>query len=128
MHCPGSILPPVCPYDRSNGSNIKTHWALEELLAAVVSTTTNISYRSPLMANGLMEEGSCYCWVHLQLSQKLLAAAPLTANNHSSLTLSTSILPLVTASWWEASGTPSFLLTKPLVTTGYSASMIFLVP
>jgi hypothetical protein len=98
------------------------------LLAAVISATTNISYRPALMANRLMEGSSRYCWVHLRQYQKLLAAAPLTTNNPSSLTLSTSILPLVTASQWEALGTPSFLLTKPLVTTGCSASRIFPVP
>jgi hypothetical protein len=95
------------------------------LLAAVVSATTNISYRPALMDNGLMERSSCYCWVHLRRSRKLLAVAPLTTNNHSSLTLSTSILPLVTAFWWEASGTPSFSPTKPLVTTGCLASRTF---
>jgi hypothetical protein len=31
VNCPGSILPPICPCDWSNGSDTKTHWTFEEL-------------------------------------------------------------------------------------------------
>jgi hypothetical protein len=35
VHRPGSTLPPVCPCDRSNGSDTKTHWTSEELHRAL---------------------------------------------------------------------------------------------
>jgi hypothetical protein len=35
VHCPGSALPPVCPCDRSNGSDTKTHWTSEGLHCAL---------------------------------------------------------------------------------------------
>jgi hypothetical protein len=35
VHHPGSLPPPVHPCDRSNGSNTKTHWTLEELHRAL---------------------------------------------------------------------------------------------
>jgi hypothetical protein len=35
VHCPGSALPPVCPCDRSNGSDTITHWTSEELHRAL---------------------------------------------------------------------------------------------
>ncbi len=35
LHRPGSILPPVRPCDRSNGSDTKTHWTSEELHRAL---------------------------------------------------------------------------------------------
>ncbi len=98
------------------------------LSAAVGSVTTNTSFRPALTDNGLMEGSSRYPWVHLQQSQKLLGVEILTANNHSTLALSTLILPLVTASWWAAFGTPWCLLTKPLITTGFLVSRICRVP
>ncbi len=35
VHHPGSSPPPVCPCDRSNSSDTKTHWTLEELHRAL---------------------------------------------------------------------------------------------
>jgi hypothetical protein len=35
VHCLGSILPPVCPCDRSNGFDTKIHWTLEKLHPAL---------------------------------------------------------------------------------------------
>jgi hypothetical protein len=35
VHCPGSILPPVCPCDWSNGFNTRTRWTSEELHRAL---------------------------------------------------------------------------------------------
>ncbi len=35
VHRPGSLPPPVRPCDRSNGSDTKTHWTLEELHRAL---------------------------------------------------------------------------------------------
>ncbi len=35
VHRPGSAPPPVCPCDRSNGSDTKTHWTSEELHCAL---------------------------------------------------------------------------------------------
>ncbi len=35
VHHPGSLPPPVRPCDRSNGSDIKTHWTSEELHRAL---------------------------------------------------------------------------------------------
>ena len=54
VHHPGLALPPGHPCDWSNGFNTRTLWTSEELhmlLAAIGSTTTNISFRPALMAN-----------------------------------------------------------------------------
>jgi hypothetical protein len=121
-HRPGSALPPVRPCDWSNGSDTKTHWTSEELHHALgCRRFRNYKHiiQTSSMANGLMEGSSCSCWVRLLQFQKLLGVEPLTAKSHSSSTLSTSIVPSVTASWWAAFATPLFLLTAPLVTTGF---------
>ena len=107
VHCPGSSPTPVAigltvPTPRLTGL-----WrSFIALLAAPVSLIRSTSFRPALTANGLMGGSSLYRWVPIQLSQRLLMAAPSTANNLSSWILSMLTQPLKTASRWAAFDIP----------------------